>query len=89
MRTIKQARLLIEKDPLSPEARVLSALVTALESESPFSIKELYTLDEEHFAMAMEILSDWRLDRYYFGKARIFDIALQAQDIQAKATKTD
>ncbi len=87
MRTIKEARRLIERDPLSGEARVLSALVTALESESPFSVKDLYTLDEKHFNMALEILSDWRLDRFYLGKAKIFDVALQALEIQGKATK--
>lgn len=85
MRTIKKIRRLIEQEPLSAEARVLVALVTALESESSFSIKDLYTLNEEHFEMALQMLSEWRLDQYYFGKARIFDIALQAQKIQAQA----
>lgn len=87
MRTIKKIRQLIEQEPLSAEARVLATLVMALESESPFSVKDLYTLNEEHFAMALQMLSEWRLDQYYFGKARVFDIALQAQDIQAKAAK--
>lgn len=85
MRTIKQARRLIERDPLSNEARVLAALVTALESDSSFSVKELYTLDERHFEMALQILNDWRLDRYYLGKAKIFDVALQAREYQAKS----
>ena len=84
MRTIKEARLLIQGDPLSQEARVLADLVTALESENAFSIKDLYTLDEKHFEMALEILSDWRLDRFYMGKAKIFDVALQAKAIQGK-----
>jgi len=87
MRTIKKIRRLIEQNPLSAEVKVLSALVTALESESPFAVKDLYTLDAEHFDMALQMLSEWRLDQYYFGKARIFDIALQAQDIQAQAAK--
>ena len=87
MRTIKEARRLIERDPLSAEAHVLSALVTALESESLFSVKDLYALDEKHFNMALEILSDWRLDRFYLGKAKIFDVALQAREIQTKARK--
>lgn len=87
MRTIKEARRLIERDPLSLESHVLSALVTALESESSFSIKDLYTLDEKHFNIALEILSDWRLDRFYLGKAKIFDVALQAREIQTEAAK--
>lgn len=87
MRTIKQARRLIEKDPLAADAVVLSALVTSLESDSPFALKDLYTLDEKHFEMALRIMSDWRLDRYYLGKAKIFDIALQAQSLQKEADK--
>ncbi len=88
MRTFKKIRRLIETDPFAPEARVLAALVTALESDTAFSIKDLYTLEEKHFDMAIELLSDWRLDRYYLGKAKVFDVALQAQDVQAAGKPT-
>ena len=37
--------------------------------------------------MAIELLSDWRLDRYDLGKAKVFDMALQAQDVQAAELK--
>ena len=84
MRTLKNIRRLIEREPLSPEAKVLAALVTALESENNFSVKDLYTLDEVHFDLALQLLSDWRLDRYYTGKAKVFDLAWQAQDLQAQ-----
>lgn len=85
MRAIKLARHLIETDPLSPSAQVISALVTALEAESPFSIKDLYTLDETEFTLALKILQDWRLDRYYLGKAKMFDVALQARELRDKS----
>lgn len=88
MRTIKKIRRLIEQEPLSSEARVLAALVTALESENSFTVKDLYTLNNDHFEMALQMLSEWRLDRYYFGKARVFDVALQAQELQAKVTNS-
>lgn len=88
MRTIKKIRRLIEQEPLSSEARVLAALVTALESENSFTVKDLYTLNNNHFEMALQMLSEWRLDRYYFGKARVFDVALQAQELQAKVTNS-
>lgn len=84
MRTIKKVRRLIETDPVSPAALVLARLVTALESDALFDIKDLYLLDEKHFNMAIDLMGDWRLDRYYLGKARVFDIALQAQDLQGK-----
>ena len=83
MRTFKKVRRLIETEPLSPQARVLATLVTALESDVAFSVKDLYTLDEKHFDLALDLLSDWRLDRYYLGKAKVFDVALQAQDLLA------
>ena len=88
MRAFKKIRRLIETDPLSQEARVLAALVTALEGDTAFSVKDLYTLDEKHFDMAIELLGDWRLDRYYLGKAKVFDVALQARDVQATELKT-
>ena len=87
MRAFKKIRRLIETDPLSQEARVLAALVTAMESDTAFSVKDLYTLDEKHFDMAIELLGDWRLDRYYLGKAKVFDVALQARDVQAAELK--
>jgi len=83
MRTFKKVRRLIENDPLSPQARVLATLVTALESDVTFAVKDLYTLDEKHFDLAIDLLSDWRLDRYYLGKAKVFDVALQAQAVQS------
>ena len=87
MRVFKKIRRLIENDPLSQEAQVLAALVTALEGDTNFSVKDLYSLDEKHFDMAIELLSDWRLDRYYLGKAKVFDLALQAKDVQAAKAK--
>lgn len=83
MRTFKKVRRLIEKDPHTEAARVLAALVTSLEGDTTFELKALYTLDEKHFDMALALMSDWRLDRYYLGKAKVFDIALQARDVQS------
>lgn len=47
MRAFRKIRRLIETDPLSKEAHVLAALVTALERGSAFAVKDLYTLDEK------------------------------------------
>jgi len=79
MRTIKKVQLSIEQNPLCPQSRVLSALIASLKSESPFEVKELYTLEEHFFEIAILILSDWRLDRYCFGNARLFDPASNVQ----------
>lgn len=82
MRTIKKVKRIIEADPLSLEGRILAELITSLEGDSKLSVKDLYSLDEKHFNLAVNLLKDWRLDRYYLGKAKIFDTAFQAKAIQ-------
>jgi hypothetical protein len=81
MRAIKKARRLIEKNPQSPFAQTLSKLILSLESEVQFSLKDIYSLSPDDFELVMDILKDWRLDRYYIGKAKVFDLAGQAIDI--------
>jgi hypothetical protein len=79
MRTINEVQRRIEENPLCPESRVLSALIASLKSDSPFEVKELYTLEEQFFDIAMSILRDWRLDRYCFGNAKLFDHSSSSQ----------
>jgi hypothetical protein len=75
MRTIKQVAERITRDPFSPENKVLSDLIVSLEREQSFVLNDLYTLSENDFDIAMVILSDWRLDRYYFGHAKLFNFS--------------
>lgn len=77
MRAIKEARKFIERQPDDPNARTLSRLVLALESEASFPITDLYLLDADKFKLAMDILDEWRLDRHYASKVRLFDISMQ------------
>lgn len=81
MKAIKVVRKFIEAQPDHEAARVLASLVLALESEGSFELSSLYTLDMKHFELALEILKDWRLDRYYEGKARLFDLSWQVRDL--------
>ena len=81
MNAIKSARRLITQDPTTPTAKTLSKLVLALESESDFDISSLYALDIESFQLAISILKGWRLERYYAGKAKLFDVAFQTRDL--------
>lgn len=81
MNAIKRARRFIEQVPQDPAAQVLSGLVLALETEHSFQISDLYGLDLEHFELAIEILKEWRLDRYYAGKAKLFDLSLQVSEL--------
>lgn len=90
MRALKQARKLIEKKPESPAAQALSSLVVALESETPFALQTLYQLDYDDFELALDLLKEWRLDRYYSSKVRLLDLSVQVEamreDDKAKAT---
>jgi hypothetical protein len=83
MHHIKRARLLIESNPTSKSSQVMASLVRSLESDESFEIKSLYELNGDDFDLAMGVMKDWRLDRYYLGKARIFDIATYSAQINS------
>jgi hypothetical protein len=87
MRAINRARKFIEQDPAKPSAQTLARLVLALESEVDFPISDLYRLDFDRFNLALKILDEWRLDRYYAGKARLFDISLQTAELQRQQSE--
>ncbi len=81
MNAIKQARRLIERNPENADVQVLARLVLALESERPFELAALYELDLGTFEIAIEILKEWRLDRYYVRKARLLDLSMQVSEL--------
>ncbi len=83
MRAIKQVKKLIENNPNSKAGQTFSKLILSLESEIEFSVKDLYQLDTQEFDLAMEVLKDWRIDRFYLGKAKAFDAATHAQALSA------
>ena len=85
MQVIKEVRKFIERDPGNPSAQILARLVLALESEADFAISDIYKLDYDRFNLALKILEEWRLDRYYAGKARLFDISLQTAELQVQS----
>ncbi len=83
MRAIKKIKRIIEKNSQDKESQIFSKLVTSLAEEVDFSIKDLYELDKQNFYLAIEVLQEWRLDRFYMGKAKEFDIAQQALDLSS------
>ena len=78
MRAIKKIKRIIEKNPQEKSSQTLSKLITCLAEEADFSLKELYELNSNKFVLAIEVLEEWRLDRFYMGKAKVFDVAQQA-----------
>ncbi|MGI4777573.1 MAG: hypothetical protein ACRYGA_05570 [Janthinobacterium lividum] len=81
MNAIKSARKFIASNPASASSRTLAQLVMALESETKFEIADLYKLELETFEIAIDILKEWRIDRYYAGKAKLFDLSVQVASL--------
>jgi len=79
MRAIKKVRRLIESDPTSTSAVELSKLIVSLESGEPFSFKQMYELPLNEFDLAVELIREWRLDRFYEGKIKALNAAIEAQ----------
>ncbi len=80
MRAIKKVRQQIVTKPNSVSAKIFSNLILSLESDCSFTLRELYELSLTDFELAITLLEEWRLDRYYIGKAKAFDVAYQAND---------
>jgi hypothetical protein len=83
MRSIKALRKFIETHPADPAAKVLADLVLALEDETAFQLSGIYELEPKLFELAVNVISDWRLDRFYLGKAKLFDVSWQHRDLRA------
>lgn len=72
MNALNNARQFIEQRPAHPDARVLAGLIHALENDGSLQLSSLYGLSLDRFELAVEIVREWRLDRYALGKARVF-----------------
>ena len=83
MNSIKKARKLIEAKPGSDAAKTLASLVRALESNEKFDLSQMYKLDYDSFEICIEVLKDWRLERYYLGKIRLHDLSVQMGELKA------
>lgn len=84
MLAIKKARKFIQARPDDPASIIISALVLALEGAGQISVAQLYALDNNKFELALEILSEWRLDQHYASKSRLLDLSSQVQNLGPK-----
>jgi hypothetical protein len=83
MKAIKKIRRQIIEHPDARESCTLVRLVLALESEQEFHLQELYELDHTLFRVALDLLDEWRLDRYYTSKGQLLDIAMAASEARS------
>jgi hypothetical protein len=69
MDAIDKAREFIASERSHPDAAIMATLIQALQDEGPFDLGALYRLALDRFELALQILEDWRLQRYYLGGA--------------------
>ena len=81
MRSFKQVKKIIEAHPHSAVAQTFAKLILSLETEQAFPMQALYALNTADFDLAIEVLRDWRLDRFYIGKAKVFDASFHASSL--------
>ena len=81
MRSIKKVKKIIEANPQSELAQTFAKLILSLETEQAFPMQSLYHLNTQEFELAIEVLKDWRLDRFYIGKAKVFDASMHASTL--------
>jgi len=85
LNAIKEVRRYLEKNPGSPSAEVLSRLTAAIAEESQFALGELYERTKA-FELGIELMKDWRLDRYYAARIRLFDVVLHGEPARSTAS---
>lgn len=73
MKAITEVRRYLQGNPDSPSSEVLARLSATLAEEGKFPLRDLYEIDGEAFELAIELMKDWRLDRYYAADIRLFD----------------
>jgi len=76
MNGIKKLRRHLEDHPNDQSSTVLARLIVALEKNELFRLGDLYELDYNTFSLAIEIMEDWRLDRYYASRTKVLDYVL-------------
>jgi hypothetical protein len=73
MNNIKKAAKYVADNAESVEAKRLLELAVALETGGSFAFTNLYELNHAEFKLAMGMIDDWRLDRYYLSKLKLLD----------------
>ncbi len=84
MIAIKKAQKIIQRKTNSTVASIFSELVLSLEKSTAFNLHRLYELDYKNFEIAVEVIKEWRLDRYYASKVKILASAIYLEEIQGQ-----
>jgi hypothetical protein len=71
MNNLKKIEKRILKSPDEHASQVFRELVKALDQKSDFTLATIYDLDYDDFQLALDVLKDWRLDRYAKTRERL------------------
>jgi len=82
MNNIKKVAKFIAANPESADTPTLLELAIALETGAEYLFTKLYELSHEGFQLAMGMIDDWRLDRYYLSKLTLLDHAENKPGLQ-------
>ena len=83
MRAVKKLKKIIQDSPQSTQSKIYTKLILMLETDEDNPIKDLYRLDQDEFELAISLLKEWRIDRFYVGKSKVFDVAFHANELSA------
>jgi len=78
LHAIKQIRKYLERNESSDSAQTLARFAQQVTKEGNFSLADLYRMNYEEFELAVDLLKDWRLDRYYAGETPLFDLGVRS-----------
>ncbi len=73
MNAIRKVQRYIRSHPDSNASALLVQLAEHLAEERAFPVAKLYELELEAFELAVELLREWRLDRYYATRLHLLD----------------
>ncbi len=71
MNNLKKIEKRILKNPDEPASQVFRELVKALDQKLNFDLASIYDLDYDDFQLVLDVLKDWRLDRYAKTRKRL------------------
>ncbi|HUN93298.1 MAG TPA: hypothetical protein VMU33_14705 [Burkholderiaceae bacterium] len=83
MNAAKRIRKFLEQNPKDPSSDLLSRIVVAIGEEGAIGLQDLYALNYETFGYVLDLLKEWRLDRYNVSKLRLLDTVLDQQPAPA------
>jgi hypothetical protein len=86
LHAIKQIRKYLDQNHSNASAKTLAKFARELTREGHVSLADLYGMSYEEFELAVDLLKDWRFDRYYADKTPLFDLGVRGAEAEQIGT---